>query len=365
MSLRIFTSITGNYVPKARVLAQSLKRFHPGFHFSVAVADAVPPLDVAREPFDRILSLEDLAIPNLRQWIFQHSLVELSTAIKGFALLRLLESEDCSRVLYFDPDIVILDSLDSLLARFEQASILLTPHITEPEPSMEGILDNEVCALQHGIYNLGFLGVRKSGQGLECARWWPHRLTHFCRDDIPRGLFTDQRWMDFAPAYFEDLAILRDPVYNVATWNLSRRQVEGDLVNGLTIGGRKIVFYHFSGLDGGAQIGMLNKYGGEMRGLFELREWYLGECDRQGQAVFSQIPWAYACFDNGELITPEHRHIYRGRADLQTAFPDPFSTRDVTRSYYHWFNANQESPAAARAWRRVFGRRRFHGLRHS
>ena len=65
--------------------------------------------------------------------MFQHSLVELSTAVKGFALIRLLAQQDCSSVLYFDPDIVVLAPLDGLLEDIGGASILLTPHLAEPE----------------------------------------------------------------------------------------------------------------------------------------------------------------------------------------------------------------------------------------
>jgi hypothetical protein len=208
---------------------------------------------------------------------------------------------------------------------------------------MEGILDNELCVLQHGVFNLGFLGVKGSSTGIQFASWWADRLTHFCRDDIARGLFTDQRWIDLAPAYFEDIAILRDPIYNVSTWNLTHRPVRGNLDTGLTVHDRQIVFYHFSGLDSGAQKIMLDKYGSEMPGLFELRRWYLAECDRSGQSLFSQLPWAYGTFENGEAITPIHRKRYRDRLDLQAAFPDPFSTHDRNRSYYHWFESNDAS----------------------
>lgn len=343
MSFQVFTSITANYIPKARVLAHSIKRFHPDVHFTVVLSDEAPDLSGGAEPFDSILLLKDLGIPKLRQWIFKHTLVELSTAVKGFALLRLLETGVHPRVLYFDPDIVVLAPLDALLQRFESASILLTPHLSEPETSMEGILDNELSVLQHGVFNLGFVGVQRSAQGLSFARWWADRLTHFCVDDIPRGLFTDQRWVDLAPAYFDSIGILREPVYNVATWNLSTRQVDGDLKQGLRIGDQKIVFYHFSGLDSGAQMDMLNKYGRSMAGLYELREWYLRECDRMGQASFSKIRWVHAYFDNGEKILPVHRKRYREREDLELAFPDPFATGDVSKSYYHWFNANDAS----------------------
>lgn len=359
MPVDVFTSITSNYIPKARVLAHSVKRMLPSCRFTVLISDAIPPsFSLESEPFDRLLRLEDLGIPDLWQWVFQHSLVELSTAVKGFAAVRLLDQADCSAVLYFDPDIVVLGALDGLVEKFETASILLTPHLTEPEVEMEGILDNELSVLQHGVFNLGFVGIKRSPEGLRFAKWWRDRLTHFCHDDIPRGLFTDQRWVDLVPAYFDDIAILRDPVYNVCTWNLTHRVVEGTLEAGLTANGQKIVFYHFSGLDSGAQHAMLRKYGSQMPALFELRQWYLAECDRMGQKTYGSIPWAYGTFDNSEPISYLHRKRYRERLDLRNAFPHPYSARDVNQSYFHWFQANDESHAREAApvswWQKVY-----------
>jgi glycosyltransferase involved in cell wall biosynthesis len=344
MGSHIFTSITANYLPKARVLAHSLKRFHPSFRFHLVLSDATPPgFRLEDEPFDSLIGVADLGIPNLEQWLFKHSLVEVSTGIKGFALLKILAMPDCSEALYFDPDIVVLSPLDGLLREFQTASVLLTPHICEPEDTIEAILDNEFSVLKHGVYNLGFVGVKKSREGLRFAQWWKERLHQFCYDDIPSGIFTDQRWADLVPAYFPDHRVLRDPVYNVSTWNLTHRLINGDLENGVYANGGRVVFYHFSGMDSGAQHAMLDKYGASMPVLYELRSWYLAECDRMGQEVFGKIPWHYATFDSGQPILPLHRKRYRDRLDLQNAFPSPFDTGDVSRSYYHWFEANDES----------------------
>ncbi len=338
MTPYVFTSIAANYIAKARVLAESLKRFHPDLPFYAVLCDAVPPwLDFENEPFDGILTPDDLGIGNVKRWLFQHSLVEASTGVKGFAVQTLLSRPDCSGVLYFDPDIVILAPLDELLSKLGSYSVLLTPHQAEPERDTEAIVDNEICSLKHGVFNLGFLGVSNSPEGRRFADWWADRLRQFCVDDIPNGLFTDQRWVDLAPAFFDQLSILRDPVFNVSTWNLTNRTVEGTLQDGLTTGGKRIVFYHFSGLDSGAQRTMLDKYGAAMPALYDLRSWYLAECERLGQSLYGDYPWAYAAFDNGKTITGAHRRLYRSRADLQAAFPDPYSTSDPNRSYCHWF----------------------------
>jgi glycosyltransferase involved in cell wall biosynthesis len=341
MTTCIFTSVVSNYIPKARVLAESVKRFHPETPFFLVLSDTVPPwLNPGAEPFDAVLTLDDLGIGNVKRWLFQHSLVEASTGVKGFALQQLLSRDDCSGVLYFDPDIVVLAPLDELFSKLGRHSVLLTPHLADPERETEAIADNEICSLKHGVFNLGFLGVSNSPEGRRFADWWSDRLRQFCFDDIPNGLFTDQRWADLAPAFFDQLSILRDPVYNVATWNLTNRRVEGTLRDGLTVGGERIVFYHFSGLDSGAQLSMLDKYGGEMPALYELRAWYLAECERKGQSLYGEYPWTYARFENGKTITGAHRRLYRSRPDLQAAFPDPYSTTDTDHSYYHWFASN-------------------------
>ncbi|HEY2846031.1 MAG TPA: hypothetical protein VGJ09_20380 [Bryobacteraceae bacterium] len=352
MATHIYTSIIANYIPKARVLAHSVKKRHPEAIFHLFISDALPTgLDLASEPFDRIWTIEDLGLENAEQWVFEHTIVEASTGIKGFALLKLLELPGCTEVLYFDPDIVVLRRLDGLLKHFHASSILLTPHLTAPEKTLGAILDNEFSVLKHGIYNLGFVGVKNSSEGQQFARWWASRLQYFCFDDIPAGLFTDQRWVDLAPAFFPGCAILHYPGYNVCTWNLTHRTVEGSLEAGLTANGQPVVFYHFSGIDSGAQEAMLGRYGSQMPALRELREWYLTECERMGQTAMSRIPWIYGKFDNGAAITNAHRTRYRERADLRESYPQPFAATEPSESFYHWFEANDESRKPARAWK--------------
>jgi hypothetical protein len=201
-------------------------------------------------------------------------------------------------------------------------------------------MDNEICALQHGVYNLGFLGVKNSPQGLRFVDWWSKRLADFCYDNIPGGLFTDQRWADFIPAFFSETGIVREPNYNVATWNLTKRVATGSLKEGIKVNGLPLCFYHFSGFDSGAQELMLRKYGEASPVLMELRNWYIEECRKLGQDEHGQTPCIYEFFDNGEAIRQEQRLLYRSRGDLQSAFRDPFAAGDRSKSYYHWCAAN-------------------------
>ncbi len=335
----LFTSITANYLPKARVLADSARRQGLDIQFHVLLCDDYP-ADAERsaEPFDSIIDVQELPVPGLESWLFGHTVVEMCTAVKAMGFLEIARRFAADKIFYFDPDIAILSGLDGLIERLDRHSILLTPHQTLPEQALDAVIDNEIGSLKYGVFNLGFLGVRTSEEGLRFLNWWADRLRHFCHDDIAGGLFTDQRWIDLAPAFFPDIGILREPSYNVATWNLTHRRATGSLAEGIAINGEPLAFYHFSGFDGGAQEIMLKKYAAKDSVLFDLRRWYIEECERMGQAQLGNRPSRYHHFDNGQIITRAHRILYRTRLDLQRAFPQPFQT--TGKSYYQWFQLN-------------------------
>ncbi|QDQ27259.1 glycosyl transferase [Chitinimonas arctica] len=341
-----FTSITTNYLPKARVLAESVKRHHPDGHFMLLLSDALPDwLDLENEPFDSVVTADQLGIPDFPRWAYMHSVVELCTAVKGPAFRWLLNERGAEKAFYLDPDMAVFSPLTPLIDRLDQSSVLLTPHQLEPETTPDAVLDNEICSLKHGVFNLGFLGLRNSEGGRKFADWWAKRLLDHCYDDIPGGLFTDQRWVDLAPCFFDDLEIVRDPEYNVATWNLTHRHVEGSLAGGITVNGRPLRLYHFSGFDSGAQEQMLNKYGRGNTTLWEMRDWYIAECEKHGQEALGRLPAIYGVYDNGEKVSQHQRLLYRSRTDLMAAFPNPYVTDVPKHSYLHWyrteFAANQ------------------------
>lgn len=345
-AVHVFTSITSNYLPKARVLARSVKQRAPEVQFHLMLSDVPPPgFDLAAEPFDHLIRLEDLAIEQAAQWAFGHTVVELCTAVKGFAFQRLLDLPGAEKAFYFDPDMVVFDRLDELIERLDRHSILLTPHQCEPEDTLEAIADNEIASLKHGVFNLGFLGVRNSDEGRRFIDWWAARLEHFCRDAIGEGLFTDQRWVDLAPCFFSDIEVMRDSGFNVATWNLSHRHVGGSLADGVSVNDEVLGFYHFSGFDSGAQEIMLGKYGDGNPALHELRNWYIEACEREGQSALGRLPARHACYADGTPIDKAERTLYRQREDLRRAFPDPYATTPTNKCYRDWYAINGAAAA--------------------
>lgn len=334
-AIHAYTSITTNYLPKARVLGQSIQKHHPDVKFHLVLSDDLPEgFDLANEPFESVILAESLPIEDPDKFFFVHSVVELCTAVKGMALEHIFEQHNADIVFYFDPDMAIFSPLDRLVNELQDNSILLTPHQTEPEQTDQAIVDNELCSLRYGVFNLGFVGVKNDADGRRFSGWWRDRLLKYCQDNIPRGLFTDQKWVNLAPCYFDNLKVLRAPVYNVATWNLTHRYATGSSIEDVHINGEPLCFYHFSGFDSGGQEYMLNKYGKHSPILFDLREWYIQECDKNGQETLGKVPCKYGFYADGTKIANHERVIYRDQLELHERFANPFSSDE--NSFQKW-----------------------------
>lgn len=334
--IHVFTSAAFNYIPKVRMLFQSLRQLHPEWRLHLALADELRPnVDLGQEPFDEVWAAADLNIPGWRGWAYCHTIVELATAIKPFMLAHLLKQPGCKKVIYLDPDTVAFSRLDDIVEALDSANVVLTPHQTKPEQSLAAVMDNEICSLKHGVYNLGFVAVAATETGHDFADWWSKRVYHFCRADIPNGLFTDQRWIDLVPALFTGVSIMRSSRHNVATWNLTTRELSLSASGHYLVDGEPLGFYHFTGFDSGAHRIMAAKNAGNNPTVDQLVNWYAKQTENHAQDPLAKEPWAYGTYTDGTPVSKAQRLVYRERTDLQAAFPDPF---DPT-TYLVWWNS--------------------------
>ena len=362
MTTVCFTSLSYSYLPRARVLAETLRAAHPDWPLWLVVVDRPPPgfdSQSALAGFDGVIDAEHLGIARFRAWLFKHDLIEACTAVKGAALRHLL-TMGADRVIYFDPDIAIFHPLAALAGRYGDASVLLTPHQIEPNETPVAISDNELCALRYGIFNLGFLAIRNDAPGRAFAAWWAARLHEACYDDVANGLFTDQKYCDLVPALFDNVVIARDPGWNVASWNLSRRRVRITDDGDITANGDPLAFYHFTKFGGVGDV-MTERYAAGHHEPHELWRWY---GDRLAAHALPAIPpgwWHYDRFNDGTPITRAARLLYRHRPDLMRTFDDPFAVgagnlRDWLRAHAPESLAAPPSPVSSAdppgvAWR--------------
>jgi glycosyltransferase involved in cell wall biosynthesis len=248
--LSFFTICAQNYLAFAIVLGKSLSESIQGARLTVFVLDGVPDHPAGMEHLD-LRAVDVVFEPG--DWIHRkiyYNILELSTSVKPACILQLM-NEGHRFVVYLDPDILVLSPFDDVVSAFEEnQEVVLIPHTVKPFPD-DKKRPGDLDILRSGIYNLGFVAFRNSPRSREILTWWDEKLRTLCFSDPREGVFTDQKWMDYLPAFEKNVHILRHPGYNVAYWNIHERQVT--LHNGQWRVGQSggdlvpLVFYHFSG----------------------------------------------------------------------------------------------------------------------
>lgn len=344
MTIHAFTSFSYSYLNRARVLASTLKLQHPDWILWAVLTDKEPEgfsFDLSQEDFDRLLTAEDLFGEATDAWLFGHDVVEACTAVKGKASVEILKSPGCEKLVYFDPDIAVINPMDEVIDLLDTHSIVLTPHQTDPEPRSDrrAIQDNEIASLNYGTFNLGFVAIANDTEGRRFAQWWDDRLRDWCHDRLDIGVFVDQKWCNLVPCFFDNVKVLRDPGYNVASWNLSQRKMRYDDTGTALINGRPLRFYHFTKLGPVGDV-MTQRYALDNTEIYELWWWYRQQVLSASSDAIPRGWWYYGAFDNGEQIPKAARELYRNRGDLRKAFPKPF--RAGTGSYHEWLGRETE-----------------------
>lgn len=341
MAIHCYTSFTFGYLSRARLLADTIRRHHPDWVIWAVITDEIPPdYDDANEPFDKIVYTKDLFEDLGPAWIFAHTIVEVCTAVKGRALQKILNEPDVDSVVYFDPDIAVFSPLTSVVSALDESSIVLTPHQIDPEDDAEAIRDNEIASLHYGTFNLGFLAVRNDTTGHLLADWWARRLETYCLDRLEIGLFVDQKWFNLVPGFFDSVKVLRDPGLNVASWNISKRDLKISTDGSITVNGSPLGFYHFTKI-GGPGDTMTERYARGRSDILEIWAWYRLAIAKREDLRIPDGWWAYGAFEDGTKITDDMRRVYGERSDLRAHFENPFRTGD--EGYAAWFENEAHS----------------------
>jgi glycosyltransferase involved in cell wall biosynthesis len=312
----IFTIVSCNYIAYAVTLMQSVRDFHPEADRFIVLADSYrefPGLDAAADLiFCGEIGIELIA--NMQLW---YSVIEFNTAIKPFVFRHLFDRFAYDEVVYLDPDILLFRPMVEVFDGLGAHNIVLIPHIMQP--LQDGKEPSDLSIMKSGVYNLGFLGVRNDPEARALIAWWGERCYLHCRVDVAGHMFTDQRWMDLAPAFVPNPLILRHPGYNVAYWNLAHRRMEQDGDGTWLVNGGPLVFFHFSGIspdDPTVFSKHQNRFTAETLGpVSALCELYRQCVIANGWREHSRLRYGFAAFPNGRPIEDAMRQWLRRAVD--------------------------------------------------
>jgi glycosyltransferase involved in cell wall biosynthesis len=209
--------------------------------------------------------------------------------------------------------------------------------------SRADVRPNETDILSAGVYNLGFLGLN-----FDCAAflaWWSQRLLREAMIDVANMRFTDQRWMDFAPGYF-DTYILKDETCNVAYWNADSRPLHWTGTH-YEVNGQPLSFFHFSGfkpenphLLSSHQSTNPRTRLSENSALARLCGEYAEKLAIAGYAQLKKLPYGWEKALGGLRVTMPMRLAYRSalRKHEDTGAPAPPSAFSDPMAFIAWLN---------------------------
>lgn len=315
----VFTSICANYLHKARTLSDSVKRHMPDAKFIVCLVEREVKEEFNYPAFDEIVLAKDAWNGNFNRFIYKHAIVEASTAVKGQFFRYLFSSyPDENEFIYLDPDTYVYADFVELKEMLKTRPIVVCPHLLQP-----GNIDMELSSTAHGVYNLGFLAVNHSDEAMRFIDWWAERLYLFCYDDILKGIFTDQKWIDLAPCFF-DVQICKHHGYDFATWSLMNCDMTVE--NGVyKVHGDPLRFIHFSGYGKVIENCMNNWLPEGDHPFRELYKAYSLEHEKNNADNISKTVWSYATYESGEKIDDSLRLKYRVDYDFMFSMENPFA----------------------------------------
>lgn len=252
MKTVVFTLCSNNYLAHAKTLGDSITEKNTNVIFIIGLVDKKnPEIDYSLFSAFEIIEYDEIQCNDFPRMLSSYTIVEFNTAVKPFYIELLWEryGKECY-IYYIDPDIVFYSPIEELNTHLITNDILITPHLIKAQIPLNSV---ETNLLKTGIFNLGFIGLKYSENTFEFIKWWQERLKVYCYMSKIETFYVDQIWVNFVPALFDKVFILREPIYNMAWWNLSERilieQNDEYFVNDST---QKLVFFHFSGYKPGS-----------------------------------------------------------------------------------------------------------------
>jgi hypothetical protein len=352
--IHIFTITAKNYLSLALTLGQSVARHHPEARFTICVADGIDGVSINYDHPGHVLldARATLPGPIFEDMAFKYDVTEFCTSFKPAVFKYIFaNAEDTDLVYYMDPDTRLYSRLDPITEGTPCKTLYLIPHLLDCRIADDNPYP-EYHHLWEGIFNLGFCAVRRTAASGRVLDWWDARLRTYCYSDYNDGLHTDQKWMDYAPAFFtEELQVVRLYGVNVAHWNLIERPLT--LLNSKYYAGPDpLIFFHFSGFDfkgdlfnKSVPLELQKTYSSPLLANFA-REYRQAVRDN-GYEVCIKFPYTFGSFDNGMPISKPHRRLYREYVK-HNAVLNPSSTQEPF--YLRLRDANLlDSSAAASA----------------
>jgi hypothetical protein len=242
---RLFcTLFDTNYASRGLALFRSIQRhFRDDYILAVLCMDEAVRRSLAalQIPHLRLLTVEDLADRELLTLRAKRPPREYCWTCAPALMYALLQGVgEGETVTYLDADLMFFADPVPIFGEMDDRDILIHEHrFGSAKMHM---------AKSSGVFNVGLLSIRRSPQGLACARRWRAQCIDACELDPERGLCGDQKYLDEWPALYDRLIVLRHKGAALAPWNIENYEIVAGPNGSALVDGQPLIFYHFHAL---------------------------------------------------------------------------------------------------------------------
>lgn len=139
---------------------------------------------------------------------------------------------------YIDADLYFFNSVESIYSELGKASIGIIEH------KFHWLSKQKI---KYGRFNVGWITFRNDNQGRKCISGWAKDCMDWCYQRLERGLYADQKYLDYWPSKYSNIKILENPGLNLAIWNVKNYKLK-TINNRIYVNESPLIFYHFAGL---------------------------------------------------------------------------------------------------------------------
>ena len=239
------STLDARFAGRWLAMHRSLARYVPNLRMSAVCLDdeARAILERLRLPGVTILTLPELEAhdPELVAARASRTAREYISAMRPSILLRLVEDERPSAVVYVDADLMFFADPAPLLRELDHASVVLVPQWhTEEKRHLDETF---------GTYNGGTIAFRGDAAGLAALRRWREQCLEWTGLTPEPGRFGNQRYLNEWPAKLPGVRVASHIGLGVAPWNVERYELAAGPGDGeVLVDGEPLVFYHHSGV---------------------------------------------------------------------------------------------------------------------
>lgn len=329
------TIISRNYIPFARTMIKSYRKYHPEGRFFVLLLDKPEGLDLSKEPWETVFA-EDLGMgTELDTLRMLYSAYEMSMSLRPAFMLHLMRKKNSERLLFLDSDLYFTGRLHEADQWLNDHALSICVSIREPLPD-DNCHPSDKDFILAGSLNGGFVLARRCEETERTMEWLDGKLRKEGYYRPYEGLFGDQKWLDLWVSFCDTLGVIKQKGWNVSHWNIHERPLtkKNDII---FAGDEPMAFYHFSGFrmeDENVISAHQNRYRlDDQPVLAELLQEYRSELTKNDYGSWKKIPYLYDLFENGVRISETVRRCYEETQGPRT-FPKPHDVR--SKNFYHW-----------------------------